>query len=343
MLQWLKNRLTRTGRARPELSVQPDAMLEPKSAAAEHRRTLSAAKQLCAAIDRGAELKLWDHVDRLAESASKLAWFDAPLAERLAKVKLAQGDPETAMAMLDLGVASPASLRLLRVMCQLRAGARTEAQLALLDWSRHGDLPAEGQLLSALLEWHAGEHELATSLLRDAAASATDDMKHWTQSALMLIAAAQGQWDRATARARSLADTDDGLTERELAIMLDSLRLGNPIDPEQQRHERIEQIAGELPDAAHLIEPLVEAQRRSLDMHVAEELLEAIKLAFEHMGEHQAEAAEGIARLCELLGEREEARTWAKYGLTLNPMSARLVLLLNELAESDATNQEQAA
>jgi tetratricopeptide (TPR) repeat protein len=339
MWQWIKNRCSRSRRWRPPVSAQP---AQAGSEAEQNARTLRAARQLCAAIDRGAQLGLWDHVERLAESAAKLAWFDAPLAERLARIKMAQGEPETALAILDRGVNAPRSLRLLRVMCQIRSGARMDAQLALADWARHGDVPIDGRLLAALLEWHAGEITNATHMLRDAAHQADDEHARWAQLMLVLIAAAQGQWDRATARAKTLIERDEALTEREMAITLDSLRLGTPIDPEQQRHERIEQMASDLPTHAHLIEPLVEAQRRQLDVPVAEELLEALRKAFAVMGEHQASAAEGIARLNHMLGERDQARTWAKRGLALNPMSARLVMLLNELGGRDG-RKEQAA
>jgi len=349
MWTWFKNRHLRSRRPRASGCHSSTAHAEPSNEAKENARTLKAAQQLCAAIDRGTQLKLWNHVDRLAESASRLAWFDAPLAERLAKIKLAQGEPDTALAMLDRGVSSPASLRLLRIMCLLQAGARAEAQLELADWSRHGALPLQGQLLSALLDWQSGDVATATHALREAAMQAEGVDAPWAQLMLVLVAAAQGQWDRATARAQSLIESKDGLTEREIAIVLDSLRLGRPVDPEQQRHERIEQMASELPTSAHLIEPIIEAQRRQLDVPVAEELLEALEKAFDQMNEHRATAAEAMARLHDLLGHDDLARRWARRALALNPMSARMALLLNELngeaalASTSSSTQEHAA
>jgi len=353
MLGWIKKRYFRLGRSRSTLVVRPDQLSAPASDAAQQFETLQQAKQLCDAIDRGAELNLWDHIERLAASATKLPWFDAPLADRLARIRVAQGEPETAIAMLDRGVNSPASSRLLRILCLLHTGAQTEAQLALMEWSRErdaGPMPTEGLLLLALLEWQSGDIEEATRLLRDIGEHAEGENARWTKMMRVLLAAAQGQWDRATSRAESLAESDNGIAEREISIMLDSLRLGRPVDPEQQRHERIEQMASELPTMAHLIEPLVEAQRRQLETPVAEELLAALELAFEHMGEHQAIAAEALGHLHQLLGEHDAAINWARRGLVLNPMSARLVLLLHEL-EGDtntaftkgAANREHAA
>jgi hypothetical protein len=345
MVNWLKNRLLRARRWRRAQEVQSHEPWPASATAAEQFETLRQSKQLCAAIDRGAELKLWDHVDRLAQSASKLSWFDAALAERLARVKVAQGEPETALAMLDRGVNSPATSRLLRIMCLLHSGARTQARLQLTEWlprtlGNGSDMPDEAKLLLALLEWHEGDIEAAGNLLRDVAEGTDDNIVRWAQMTLILLAAARGQWDRATARSRTLAESDNGLSEREIALMLDSLRLGRPVDPEQQRHERIEQMARELPDAAHLIEPIVEAQRRQFDQPVAEELYEALDKAFTHMGEHQAVAAEAVARLGVLLGQHDDAVKWARRGLALNPMSARLVLLLNELVHDDAASEQ---
>lgn len=341
MVGWLKNRLTRAKRARSNSSPRPQPVPEglvPRTlAAAEHFRTLQQAKQLCAALDRGAELQLWDHVERLAESASKLPWLDAPLADRLARIKVAQGEPATALAMLDRGVSTPASSRLLRIMCLLHTGARMQAQLELREWMRseHGSpAPREARLLLALLDWQAGDIESASDLMRDVAHGTEDDVMRWAQMALVLLAAARGQWDRATAQARKLAGDDACISEREIALMLDSLRLANPVDPEQQRSERIEQMARELPAAFHLIEPLVEAQRRQLDEPVAEELLEALEKSLDLAGPHHAAAAEGAARLAAMLGDTAKAIVWAQRGLAVNPMSARLALLINELTES---------
>jgi tetratricopeptide (TPR) repeat protein len=351
----LKNRLLRAWRSRRAREVQSHDPLEGGAAAEAQFQTLRQSRQFCAAIDRGAELRLWDHVDRLAQSASRLSWFDAALAERLARVKVAHGEPETALVMLDRGVNAPPSTRLLRTLCLLHTGAHTQAHLELTDWQRSlksdsaAALPSEGRLLHALLEWHAGDIASATSLLRDVADDANDDVRRWAQMTLILLAASRGQWDRATDRARTLAESDNGLSEREIALMLDSLRLGRPVAPEQQRHERIEQMAKELPGAVHLIEPLVEAQRRHFDQPVAEELYAALEKSFAVMGEHQSAAAEGLARLGALLSETDEAVNWARRGLALNPMSARLVLLLNELIQDNATtaltttNREQAA
>ena len=351
MVKWLKNRLTRRGRLRPMLSSQHDDIAPREATAADHFRMLRQSRQLCAAIDRGAELNLWNHVDRLSESAARLSWFDAPLAERLAKVKVAHGDPETALAMLDRGVNSPASSRLLRIMCLLHTGARTPAHLELMDWSREGsgagtapsELPGVARLLLALLEWHAGDIESATHLLHDVAHDTDEELMRWAQMTLVLLAAARGQWDRATTKAEALAESPCGLFDPEIALMLDSLRLGRPIDPEQQRQERIAQMANELPGSAHLIEPLVEAQRRHFETPVAEELYEALERALAHMGEHQAIAVENLARLAALLGDAEAAIRWARRGLALNPMSARLALLLNELTSEELSDEKEHA
>jgi hypothetical protein len=65
------------------------------------------ARRLADAIDRAMALGLWEHADRLARTAASLAPGYARLAEPLARLRLAQGDPETAIRVIDCGCFEP--------------------------------------------------------------------------------------------------------------------------------------------------------------------------------------------------------------------------------------------
>jgi len=61
-------------------------------------------------------------------------------------------------------------------------------------------------------------------------------------------------------------------------------------------------------------------------------LTRAIQQALPDLSD-QSSALHAMARLSVLLGDYEAARSWAGKGLAANPMSAALVLLVNELGE----------
>jgi len=59
------------------------------------------ARALADAIDRAMQMGLWEHAGRLARTAARLAPQSSRLSERLARLRLACNDPETALAIID--------------------------------------------------------------------------------------------------------------------------------------------------------------------------------------------------------------------------------------------------
>ena len=110
------------------------------------------ARRLADAIDRAVAMGLWDHADRLARTAAPMAPDNPRLVEPLARLRLAQGDPERALHMIDTCRTRPASLRLLQATCLLFLGARTDAHLDLYRWSSRASAPLDARLLLGLLE-----------------------------------------------------------------------------------------------------------------------------------------------------------------------------------------------
>src|SRR4029453_17641159 len=124
------------------------------------------ARRLADTIERAMDLGLWEHAQRVAESAAQLAHRFPHLADRLARLRLAQRDPQSALNIIDSCAVRPASLRLLRAACLLQLGQRIEAQLDLQEWSRRASAPLQARYMLALLEWHAGDAHAAMEALR---------------------------------------------------------------------------------------------------------------------------------------------------------------------------------
>ena len=140
-------------------------------AAASPAEKALTARALADAIDRAMDMGLWEHAERIARSALRLAPASARLSEQLARLRLAQGRPETALTIIDSPWAQGemyASLRLLRAVCLVQVGRKQSAHSDLLRWSKKSTAPLDARLMLALLEWEAGDDHAATlSLLRN--------------------------------------------------------------------------------------------------------------------------------------------------------------------------------
>jgi tetratricopeptide (TPR) repeat protein len=302
----------------------------PPPASAPSRRL---ARRLADAIDRAMALGLWEHADRLARIAAPLAPDHARLAEPLARLRLAQGDPETALRVIEGCRTLPASMRLLRVTCNLFLGALAEAHLDLRRWSARAAAPLDARLILGLLEWQRNDD--ATGTLRRNLRHLEDPR---TLQALMLVCVHRGQREQARVWARRLrtrcaADgTNAGGT---IDLMLRSLGMAGVRRDAEPTPEQVNALAMELITFEPAIETLTEAQRRRPHRPTARLIRRAVEQALPDLRD-PAEALHALARLSILVGDREAALDFARRGLAANPMSAPLSLLLSELSETTA-------
>ena len=118
------------------------------------------------AIDQAMALRKWQQAQRLADASSRLAPDNARLSEQLARLKLIQGDPETALAIVESCNTLPASLRLLRAVCQWLLGSKVDTHLDLLQWSKQASAPMDTRLFLALIDWKAGDLQESIKTLR---------------------------------------------------------------------------------------------------------------------------------------------------------------------------------
>ncbi len=294
------------------------------------------ARRLADAIDRALALGLWDHAERLARTAAPLASGYARLAEPLARLRLAQGDAETALSIIDTCRTPPASLRMLRAVCLLSLGARAEANIDLLRWSAKASAPIDARLLLGLLDRH-GDDTAAIQVLQR-------NLKHLedprTIQALLLLSVQRGRREQAETWAARLQGCCTESWGPEADLMLQSLGMSGIRADAEPTPEQVNALTMELITFEPAIETLVEAQRRRLHVPTARLLRRAIEQALPDLADPAA-ALHAMARLSLQLGDQTAARAFAERGLAANPMSAPLALLLQELG--DPTPPEPAA
>ncbi len=298
------------------------------------------ARRLADAIDRAMALDLWEHADRLASVASRQAPGSSRLAEPVARLRLAQCEPEAALAVIDGArvevTPMPSSLRMLRTACLLCLGSRTEAQIDLHRWAAKRSAPLEARLLLALLEWQDRD-DAAIETLHDNMEQAEDPR---TLQALMLIAVQRGRQGQAELwahRLRTCAGAASSLPGADM--MLRSLGMAGIQPNAEPSPQQTSALAMELIAFEPAIAALTEAQRRSPHLPTARLLRRAIEQALPDLDD-AAGAYLALARLCLLLGEEESARDLARRGLDVQPMSAALALLLRQLSGASFAEAE---
>jgi hypothetical protein len=310
------------------------------------------ARQIGEALDRAMELGLWEHAERVAATAMRLAPQHAVVAERVARLRAAQGDFQAALAIVETCGSRPASLRLLRAVCLLQLGRRLEAHLDLREWSGQASAPLQARLLLALLEWLDGDQRSATdSLLRN--------LKQFQDprslAALLLMAAAEDRPKLAAYWADRLAVVcawNSGAPD--ISIVLRSLEMDgfdrSSIVPTEAQ---VQTLATELLANEIVIPALVEAQRRIKEQR-EQDLVNPtarrapgallLKRAIERSLDDLADRATGyvaLAQLCFLEEDSKAALEWAVRGLREFPLSANLARLAAQL-EAQQTVKGQA-
>ncbi len=297
------------------------------------------ARRLGDAIDQAAMAGRREESDRLAAEAAPLAARSARLTAVLARLRLAQGDPETALRLIEACRRRSASLRLLRAACQVLLGQHTEASLDLLRWSRQSSAPLEARLMLALME---RDRDGATSL-----EALQRNLHHMedarTIEALLLLSVLRRRPQQTETWAARLAEGAASSAEAPVArILLESLGMAGSVVAQGHTADEVAALAMEVIAMERAIPVLTEAQRRRPHAPTIRLLRRAIELGLPDLSD-QAAALHSLARLSLLLGERREAREYAERGLAANPMSAALAILAMQLAESAPAPAEPAA
>jgi len=302
-------------------------------------RAYAAARALSQALDRALERSQWAHADRLAESATRLASHHPMLRERIARLRLQQGQADEALSVIEGGSVWSASLRLLKAICLVQLGRRIEAQLELQQWASKPSAPLQARLLLALMEWQDGDADAAAAILQRNLRQLEDPK---SLAALMMMSAAQGNQSQTEYWAQRVRAAIPASDEGKYNAMLASI--GQHRAPEAvAEHDinHVQSLAVQLLQREDAIPALVEAQRLHLHPPTARLLAGAIQAALSELQE-RADAYIALASLSEMLGDSAQAMQWAQQGLRECPMSMSLASLQQELsANAAATAPEQ--
>jgi len=293
------------------------------------------ARKLAEAIERAIRVGLWEHAQRIAGSATTLAKNHPHLAEWLARLRLAQGDPDTAIAIIDSCASFPASLRLLRAICLLQLGRCIEAHMDLHHWAGKSSAPLPARLILALLEWQSGDSAAAVVALQRNLKQFEDPL---TLAVLTLISAAEDRSELAanwSQRLRSACAWNDEAPHFD--VMLRSMGFkGIEYAQASPDRQHINALAIELLANEQVIPALVEAQGCRPRPALARVLQEAVEVVLPDLEDRSA-GFEALARLALVLDQHAQASEWVARGLEHNPLSASLARLQRELNDPQSS------
>ncbi|NNF42826.1 MAG: hypothetical protein HKO59_16415 [Phycisphaerales bacterium] len=290
------------------------------------------------ALRRAMDLGLWEHADRIVETALRLAAPTDGLRAEIARVRIAQGRVIEALTIIeDATPPLDAELGLLRCRALILLGRTNEARRELARRVRSGVVPPEMSRLLALLEWELGDEHSASETLRRGLQH-TEDAN--SVALLMLLAAQNDRTTEAEAwasrlEACSLACPDLARLERLRASLgLTALPAASPTVPQ------IATLAQELAAQETVIPALVTAQKIRRQRGVIDLLYHAIQRVVATV-DAPSIALESLAELARLRGDDATALAWAQRGRAVNPMSASLTRLIATL-DVDGTGGDDA-
>ena len=285
------------------------------------------------------------HASRLADASAQFAPRSAQLSEQLARLRLSEDDPETALRIIEACSDMTASLRLVRAVCLWLVGDRIESHLDLHQWATKSSAPLDARLLLALIEMQLGDVDRSTDLLQKNLRSFEDPR---TVEALILVYLLTGRHEQAQLWAQRLrCASPKGAAVVEADPLLQSLGMPGLSALAQPTENHIADLALELIFVEPAIAALVAAQEIQQDWQTIQTLARAIERALPDLSDIST-GMYAMAKLSLLQDKPVDARRWAESGLAENPMSAPLAILIQEfsLAETDDSSippREQAA
>ena len=304
------------------------ARVEMTPCTASQRDPRAIARELSQALDRAILRGQWEQADRIAHTAMRLANDHPVLCERLARLRLAQGDAECALHLIETCGASTSSLQLLHVVCLLQLGRLYEAHLELREFATKSCAPVSARLLLGLLEWHSGDpraaHEAFTRNNRQI------EDPH-TLIALALINVASGKVEEALRWARRVQHSGAWSPDAPLLqTILNAVGLPFEIQPSAPALDQIEALAVELLANEHVIPALVRAQQWQGDAATSMLLAGAIEQALPDLEDRPAGYL-ALFDLSECMGDDASAANWLRRGAADCPMSVTLARQAMEL------------
>jgi hypothetical protein len=317
----LKRRVARVGDRRMSRSAINPANQPLRD---EH----SIARELSLALDRSMQRGQWEQAVRIAETSMRIARQHPMLCERIARLRLGQGEAEIALNVIESCADRTSSLGLLHVVCLLQLGRRHEAHLELREFAMKACAPIQARLLLGLLEWRSGDSRAAYEVLTRNNRQIQDPN---TLLALALINVANGNMEQALRWAQRVQQAGAWSADAPLLqTILHSVGLPYELQPSAPALDQIEALAVELLANEQVIAALVWARRTQRDAAATQLLASAIEHALPDLEDRAA----GFLALCDLadvLGDESAAAGWAQRGARECPMSVTLARRAKEL------------
>jgi lipopolysaccharide biosynthesis regulator YciM len=308
MFGWLTSLLTRRSVAAPATDADGPAPL------AGVRGCLAAQ----AALERHDLAAASAHLDE----AARLTPHHPLITELRGRLALLAGRAADAADHLDRRTDN-LRRQMLSLIARSRAGDLAGVELDLTDLARQPDCPAELRVLLASIQLDRGHIDDARRTLHQNLDQGGDAL---TSQMLLLLDLEEELPVSARQAAGYLAHgfARHGSTGQ----FLDSLELdATPMAP----LELVDQLAAELLRKPQVIPTLVAAYRLEPRAERIELLRRALYRIVDEV-EQPICIIESLAELAIIAGEADDARRWAQRGLRVDPYSARLALLLDDLA-----------
>lgn len=256
------------------------------------------------------------------------------VADLCARWHLAHQQPDRAVACIDRAVLTRSSSgRFLLDTAHCLNGCRAAAHMDFSAWSADDACPVHARRLLALMEAEEGRRDLALAAFRRNVDLIDDAC---SIKGLLLMSAEAGMPELADQWAQRLVQTPCAwLSNDHLNSILEQFgyrhrptEFGAPPAP------LVHRLSIELLGDEDLIPSLVAAAEAEPDMPTCRLLERALETALPNL-ENQTQALEALARLAMLSGNHRQAHAWIVKGLTAEPLSVPLALLLAESLPAD--------
>jgi len=293
------------------------------------------ARAMAEALERAINERNFTEAQHLAAAALPYCARHEHVRLQVARLRLAEGDPEQALTLIDRGHPVDDQTRLLRIVCQLQTGRISQAHVDLLHWNALHKAPQPARLMLGLLEAAppAATHDDFTFMNQ----AHQSDMR--SRPELAVLAMARGRSEQAVQCAeRVVQHISPAAMDPMVRLLLQSMGLLPSMTPiVSETHETA--LADELAEHEHAIAPLIEAQRHQPTNAAFGLLLGAIDRALPGF----AEPVTVCALVADLLIERnehDEAREWIIRGVEYGPMSLTMHRLQQQVdADTDTHRQ----
>lgn len=228
----------------------------------------------------------------------------------------------------------PVNERLRRLADACLDGGLAAAELDLYAWRREPDCPDAARVLLASLLARRGEREAARLVLDEGLPAEIETAQPALLQLLVALLAAEGLDDAAERFAQLLrrCDRGDADTRRWLGMMALDGRGAEEAAPSMGDHQT---LAIQLTEQPHLIASLVYAQKHEPHQSSIALLRDALGCAEPRLTftDHHVPVCLALAELAVLADDAADARRWAQRGLVLDPYSAPLAMVLNQVSD----------